>query len=173
VKRAGRGASIPRSHRRCGLQACRFRLAGLLLCCARWSWLLIRLFSYVLGRRRRRTPPRKSSSPPLFALSLKVQRDRTHNPHSRARGPAPALPSQRLSWSKGPLRRALSFGSIQKATVLGTFTAGHMASRKRRKSGLTRMGVHASIRQNPATKAPNDSTTLVAAGRGRCAWVLQ
>jgi hypothetical protein len=77
----------------------------------------IRLFIHVLVRRRRRNRPRKSGHPPLFALSLNVQRDIAHDPNSRF-----AV----LPWCYGPQRSRCPKGPKQgrRGTSIGTLEAG-------------------------------------------------
>jgi hypothetical protein len=71
---------VPRqSRRRCRPQARRFNPASLLFGFGWRGKLLILAFRLMPLRCRRWGRPCKSGGPPLFALSLKVQRD-THNP---------------------------------------------------------------------------------------------
>jgi hypothetical protein len=78
-RRPGRGASVPRSHRRCRPEARRLSLAGFSFALAGRGDLLALPFWPSLPRCDRFHRPRKSSGPPLFAPSLKVQGDDTHN----------------------------------------------------------------------------------------------
>src|SRR6266851_5488598 len=86
----GRGASVPRSHRRCRPQACRFNSAGFSFGFAGRGQLLILPFKLTLRRGRHR--PQKSGGPPLFAPSLKVQGDDTHNNSRFSVIPGPQSP---------------------------------------------------------------------------------
>ena len=76
---AKEAALVPRSHRRCRPQGCRFNSAGISFGFAGRGDLLALPFRPLLSRSDPFRRPRKSGGPPLFAPSLKVQGDDTHN----------------------------------------------------------------------------------------------
>jgi len=101
VKPSLGGASVPRSRRWGKSRARRFKPAGFSFGFGGCGNLLLLL--RLALRRRWRNRPSKSGGPPLFALSLKVQRNIAHN-RLRVR-PAPVLRPQRSPSPKGPTCR--------------------------------------------------------------------
>ena len=80
MKKVGRGASVPRSHRGRRPQTLRLNPVGFSFALSGRGDLLALSFRPLLSRCDRLLRPGKSSGPTLFAPSLKVQRDDTHNP---------------------------------------------------------------------------------------------
>src|SRR5450631_3292898 len=93
---AKEAASVPRSHRRCRPQTCRFNSAVFSFGFAERGQLLILPFKLTLRRGRHR--PQKSGGPSLFAPSLKVQGDDTHNNSGFSVIPGPQSPT--AFWSR-------------------------------------------------------------------------
>ncbi len=130
----GRGASVPRSRRRCRSHARRFNPAGFSFGFGGCGKLLLLRLAL---RRRWRNLPRKSGGPPLFALSLKVERNIAHNraPGSLSCPGATTLNAHRplkvlqrrasMRWRRSALRepasqtRTSDFSQARQSTISG------------------------------------------------------
>jgi hypothetical protein len=151
----GRGAPVPRSHRRGRPQARRLNPAGFSLGFGGLGKLLLLLLRLALGRRWR-SRPTKSGGPPLFEPSLKVQGYKAHNRNSGF-AVLPSMTTSTLTASErfphGIRIGRPCAGTAFQVLVVGRFDCGRIAGLNRGAVGAYSKHVRAATNFRGAEKS--------------------